>query len=261
MLIASGSQSGIESDLSANTETSKGKVSMPCEVYCKECSGVSICPHGHVKYVALVCKKCDESQICTHGKIRTTCRLCGGRADKAKERVVTVSTWLCEVLLQGVWQFTDMHTQLQEGSLQGVRWFADMHTRKTQVRLPALQHNNSFEQDFMPSWASELGISARTAVNPTSVHMGAPRPGAKTAQDTVDSTPDACMHGREKYYCKDCGGAGICVHVLQKPACKVCTFEKVTCEVLTETPHSAYPVAACIAIVAGMLLTNERIVD
>ena len=31
-----------------------------------------------------------------------------------------------------------------------------------------------------------------------------------------------CMHGRQKYFCVECGGAGICVHRKRKHRCKDC---------------------------------------
>ena len=37
-----------------------------------------------------------------------------------------------------------------------------------------------------------------------------------------ESRPSSCPHGRQRYYCKDCGGAGICPHNRRKKACKAC---------------------------------------
>lgn len=31
-----------------------------------------------------------------------------------------------------------------------------------------------------------------------------------------------CIHGKQKYYCKDCGGKGICQHDKRKERCKIC---------------------------------------
>ena len=32
-----------------------------------------------------------------------------------------------------------------------------------------------------------------------------------------------CQHGRQKQYCRDCGGSSICQHGKRKPYCKICT--------------------------------------
>ena len=38
-----------------------------------------------------------------------------------------------------------------------------------------------------------------------------------------------CEHGKQKTYCKDCGGSGICEHRIQRRYCKDCGGSRV-CE-------------------------------
>ena len=30
-----------------------------------------------------------------------------------------------------------------------------------------------------------------------------------------------CLHGRQEYFCKDCGGGGICEHEKRRTQCKI----------------------------------------
>ncbi len=45
-----------------------------------------------------------------------------------------------------------------------------------------------------------------------------------------------CEHGTEKYYCKDCGGGGICVHGKQEQQCEDCDDARNLCAWETEVP-------------------------
>lgn len=42
---------------------------------CKECKGLSLCPHGSKR---ATCEKCDNSNKCTHGKRKNQCKDCKG---------------------------------------------------------------------------------------------------------------------------------------------------------------------------------------
>ena len=46
--------------------------------------------------------------------------------------------------------------------------------------------------------------------------------GAKEAVPRKRANPKACIHGRQKYSCKVCGGGGVCVHGRRKHTCKPC---------------------------------------
>ena len=46
--------------------------------------------------------------------------------------------------------------------------------------------------------------------------------GATPAVPRKRKNPKSCIHGRQKYSCKVCGGGGVCVHGRRKHTCKPC---------------------------------------
>ena len=46
--------------------------------------------------------------------------------------------------------------------------------------------------------------------------------GATPAVPRKRKNPQSCIHGRQKYACKVCGGGGVCVHGRRKHTCKPC---------------------------------------
>jgi hypothetical protein len=50
-----------------------------------------------------------------------------------------------------------------------------------------------------------------------------------------------CEHGRQKYSCKDCGGAGICQHGRKRSTCKDCRVTGVSSSAASKPPKSSKP--------------------
>ena len=64
------------------------------------------------------------------------------------------------------------------------------------------------------------GFFVKNAVEMRSVFIGTTSTIARSARENI------CEHNRVKYYCKECGGNGICIHGKDKRCCKDFRYEK-----------------------------------
>lgn len=178
-------------------------------------NAVPICQKKE-KVTEIICRNKHGQILCVHDRVKCRCKDC--------KLAATTSTTPRSI------SFT-----LNEGSTVNVN-----HGQKiiTRPHLRNCIHNERTyrceicrgriaKKDKTVGKNSATDIIPRTSANVKGVGVhGKTNASAHTKHNSggedIRTEKKKCMHGRVKYFCKECRGKGICIHVLNKYCCKIC---------------------------------------
>ena len=134
-----------------------------------------MCEHGRQRYA---CKECGGASICVHARKRSQCVECGG---------------------VGICEHGAMRHRCKECGL-GAPCVHGVERRNCETCGVSHQGAPRASTESNGTFASSAGARGCASTDWSGSETCERARGAK------------CEHGRRRYFCKECGGAGICVH-------------------------------------------------
>lgn len=211
--------------------------------FCKLCPGKGICKCGKRKYV---CRTCGNgSSFCQHNKIKWDCSTCkyiyrkGTKIDKSHTfRVLcqhNIEKKTCDTckdlnLFSYIIKSKDTcrHGKIQIYCRQCGGAATCEHTSnkyKCDKCRPKIKSKNSRQRIIKPKI-----------------------PKIKSGPYKIKH----CPHGKRKYHCRDCGGAGVCEHTENRFNCS-------TCKNKTELPDEPTEILTLPSVNSNLLTVNSNL--